>query len=175
MTIDIEKERREFEAEFTPRSADGKYWMRKSANGDYRNAAMQGLWQGWLAAKRADIGNVEPVEMADAPKHIYLVMEDGGDAYTSFADAKQAADKGEGITWCEDRQSVSDIPYVRADLSAPPSTDAKDAFLNSLPKPIYRNQHVGGTVGYLATEHYNEGWNDCLEAVRAITAKEPKK
>lgn len=73
--------------------------------------------------------SAEPVVMNDAPERIYLVIEDGGEAYSSFANAREQADLSDGIKWCEDRFSDSDVPYVRADLIAPaaPLSDAKDA------------------------------------------------
>jgi hypothetical protein len=44
------KTREEFESVFSPSSTDKKYWMRRSANGDYRNSSMQSAWKGWQAA-----------------------------------------------------------------------------------------------------------------------------
>lgn len=81
------------------------------------------------AAKRAAMESMEPVVLKDAPKHIYLVIEDAdGDLpFATFRDAESAARADVGLMWCQDRQGPSDIPYVRADLVASLSTDAKDA------------------------------------------------
>lgn len=117
--LDIEKERREFEAWQSTGDAD----LERSIEDPqyYADRETNCEWHAWLAAKRAVQGSAEPVAMKDAPARIYLVIEDGGDAYKSFADAKKQADMSDGIMWCEDRQSGSDVPYVRADLTAPPA------------------------------------------------------
>jgi len=35
------------------------------------------------------------------------------------------------------------------------------------------NPHKGGTEAYIATEHYNEGWNDAVAALRAQAGAQP--
>lgn len=58
--------------------------------------------------------------MTDAPDRIYLVIEDGNgtNPFADFHSAQKAANAGDGLTWCEDRQGPSDIEYVLAQPAA---------------------------------------------------------
>ena len=53
-----------------------------------------------------------------APDRIYLVIEDenGSHPFASWDEAESAAQEGDGVLWCQDRQGQSDIAYVRADI-----------------------------------------------------------
>jgi hypothetical protein len=116
--LNIEQERREFEADFKEQMGID---VGRTFHSCYASSRVEDRWNGWLAAKRAVVGSAEPVPMKDAPARIYLVIEDGGDAYSSFADAREQANMSDGIKWCEDRFSDRDVPYVRADFTAPPA------------------------------------------------------
>ena len=43
-----------------------------------------------------------------------------------------------------------------------------DPFTVEMPKNHMRNPHKGGTEAYLATEHFNEGWNSCLNEMAKL-------
>ena len=136
--LNIEQERPAFEAAYRAKwptiCAVNHRKFELDEDNQYLDYTVQVALEMWLAAKRASMASAEPVTLKDAPKHIYLVIEDAdGDLpFATFRDAELAARADVGLMWCHDRQGPSDIYYVRADLVAPPSTDAKDAELGRI-------------------------------------------
>lgn len=60
------------------------------------------------------------------------------------------------------------IQFMLAALAPTPTVTVN---AEHVPDELVGNPHAGGTTAYLATEHYNEGWNDCrgmmLETLKA--------
>lgn len=75
------------------------------------------------ASSEPAVAAIEAVKLPDAPKHIYLVIEDGNGLYPfpTFQAARESASDSEGLMWCPDRQGISDIKYIRADLASTPA------------------------------------------------------
>lgn len=82
MTLDIERERREFEADFKEQMGEeiGNY------RAAYDSCRIQDRWTGWLAAKRAVLGSAEPVAFA------FVIVDKNGNPefVTSTHDEAQA-------------------------------------------------------------------------------------
>lgn len=102
-----------------------------------------------LLAIRTLLAGAESVPMTDAPARIHLVIEDGGALYSSFAKAREQANMSDGIKWCEDRFSDSDIAYVRADLVATPApvSENSDESLTWEDVRYYLAVFVAGALG----------------------------
>ncbi|MGV0128890.1 hypothetical protein [Burkholderia gladioli] len=64
-----------------------------------------------------------------------------------------------------DREEIADMrpDHVVPLYRGPAPADAGEAVL---PERKIGNPHHGGTQAYLATEHFNEGWNACLDAAQ---------
>lgn len=109
MTLDIERERREFEAALM--TYKGEVWSQGN---------MQLAFDMWLAAKRAVVGSAEPVaqpnpNFATFPERVWLNVGDCNEhELAEFSHHHE-------ISWSDSAMDKFDVEYVRADLSAPPA------------------------------------------------------
>jgi hypothetical protein len=170
MTLDIEKERPLFEAAMIESSKGLPAPNLARHPGDrgysgYVDPRAEHALVGWLLAKRTAAVRAEPVPMKDAPARIYLVIEDGGDAYSSFADAREQANMSDGIKWCEDRFSDRDVPYVRADFIAPPAPVSAEPV-----KHASAEDYLRGKYGAYRGHH---AWRELEQAFNAGVASAP--
>jgi len=150
MTLDIERERREFEADFKEQMGID---VGRTFHSCYASSRVEDRWNGWLAAKRAAVGSAEPVAFAEklTSRNQYdtAVADALGDDRTSLyappapvsaelVDASDDAAKGNISAWLR-RHAGGDLVMIPGRLagqiadhidklaSAPPSTDAKDS------------------------------------------------